>query len=329
MSKHKVIVRTLGAIQTFGEMDVLCTDKTGTLTEDKIVLEKYINLHGEDDTRVLRHAYLNSSFQTGLKNLIDLAIISRAAKYGLENLIGGYSLVDEIPFDFSRRRMSVVLTDKNGKRQLITKGAVEEMISISSFVEINGKVVPMDEESRELALKTYEKHNAEGLRMIAVAQKNEVPGSGAFTVADEKDMVLIGFVGFLDPPKESAKAAITALREHGVRSVVLTGDSEGVAVKVCRKVGVDSSHLITGRELDSMDDAALQEAVKTCDLFAKLSFAKGAGGAGVPDRGAHRRLYGRRHQRRPPFGRRTSASRWTAPWTSPRKRRTSSCSKRT
>ncbi len=271
MSKHKVIVRTLGAIQTFGEMDVLCTDKTGTLTEDKIVLEKYINLHGEDDTRVLRHAYLNSSFQTGLKNLIDLAIISRAAKYGLENLIGGYSLVDEIPFDFSRRRMSVVLTDKNGKRQLITKGAVEEMISISSFVEINGKVVPMDEESRELALKTYEKHNAEGLRMIAVAQKNEVPGSGAFTVADEKDMVLIGFVGFLDPPKESAKAAITALREHGVRSVVLTGDSEGVAVKVCRKVGVDSSHLITGRELDSMDDAALQEAVKTCDLFAKLS----------------------------------------------------------
>lgn len=271
MSKHKVIVRTLGAIQTFGEMDVLCTDKTGTLTEDKIVLEKYINLHGEDDTRVLRHAYLNSSFQTGLKNLIDLAIISRAAKYGLENLIGGYSLVDEIPFDFSRRRMSVVLTDKNGKRQLITKGAVEEMISISSFVEMNGKVVPMDEESRELALRTYEKHNAEGLRMIAVAQKNEVPGSGAFTVADEKDMVLIGFVGFLDPPKESAKAAITALREHGVRSVVLTGDSEGVAVKVCRKVGVDTSHLITGRELDSMDDAALGEAVKTCDLFAKLS----------------------------------------------------------
>ncbi|MGI6150346.1 MAG: magnesium-translocating P-type ATPase [Christensenellales bacterium] len=271
MSKHKVIVRTLGAIQTFGEMDVLCTDKTGTLTEDKVVLEKYMNIHGEDDTRILRHAYLNSSFQTGLKNLIDLAIINRAKKYGLDDLLGNYTLVDEIPFDFSRRRMSVVLIDQSGKRQLITKGAVEEMVAVCSFVELNGKVVPMDDEARAFALKTYQKYNADGLRMIAVAQKNEVPGSGVFTVDHEKDMVLIGFVGFLDPPKESAKAAIMALREHGVRSVVLTGDSEGVAAKVCRKVGVDTTRLITGRELDAMDDAELLEAVKTCDLFAKLS----------------------------------------------------------
>jgi Mg2+-importing ATPase len=216
MSRHKVIVRTLGAIQTFGEMDVLCTDKTGTLTEDRIVLEKYMNLHGEDDARILRHAYLNSYFQTGLKNLIDLAIINRAVQNRLENILGTYSRVDEIPFDFSRRRMSVVLTDRSGKRQLITKGAVEEIIAISSFVEINGRVLPMDEESRCMALATYEKYNADGLRMIAVAQKNEVPDSGAFSVADERDMVLIGFVGFLDPPKESAGAAIAALREHGV-----------------------------------------------------------------------------------------------------------------
>lgn len=271
MSKHKVIVRTLGAIQTFGEMDVLCTDKTGTLTEDKIVLEKYMNLHGEDDARILRHAYLNSYFQTGLKNLIDLAIINRAAQNGLEDILDGYSRVDEIPFDFSRRRMSVVLTDKSGKRQLITKGAVEEIIAISSFVEINGRVLPMDEENRRIALATYEKHNADGLRMIAVAQKNEVPGSGAFGVADERDMVLIGFVGFLDPPKESAKAAIATLREHGVRTVVLTGDSEGVALKVCGKVGVNTSRLITGRDVERMDDAALLNAVNTCDLFAKLS----------------------------------------------------------
>ena len=271
MSKHKVIVRTLGAIQTFGEMDVLCTDKTGTLTEDKIVLEKYMNLHGEDDARILRHAYLNSYFQTGLKNLIDLAIINRAVQNGLENTPGGYSRVDEIPFDFSRRRMSVVLTDKNGKRQLITKGAVEEIIAISSFVEVNGRVLPMDKETRHMALATYEKHNADGLRMIAIAQKNEVPGSGAFSVADERDMVLIGFVGFLDPPKESAKAAITALREHGVRTVVLTGDSEGVALKVCGKVGVNISHLITGRDVERMDDTTLLDAVKACDLFAKLS----------------------------------------------------------
>lgn len=271
MSKHKVIVRTLGAIQTFGEMDVLCTDKTGTLTEDKIVLEKYMNLHGEDDTRILRHAYLNSSFQTGLKNLIDLAIIKRAEQNGLDHLLDSYTRVDEIPFDFSRRRMSVVLTDKNGKRQLITKGAVEEMIHISSFVEMGGRILPMEEEKRQEAMKVYERYNAEGLRMIAVAQKNDVPGSGAFGVADEKDMVLIGFVGFLDPPKESAKAAITALREHGVRTVVLTGDSEGVAVKVCGKVGVDTAHLLTGRDIEQMDDAALLEGVQTCNLFAKLS----------------------------------------------------------
>ncbi len=271
MSKHKVIVRTLGAIQTFGEMDVLCTDKTGTLTEDKIVLEKYMNLHGEDDVRILRHAYLNSFFQTGLKNLIDLAIINRAEKNGFKSLLDAYVREDEIPFDFSRRRMSVVLRDKNGKRQLITKGAVEEIIAISSFVEINGRVLPMDEEARRIALATYERHNAEGLRMIAVAQKNEVPDVGTFGVADEKDMVLIGFVGFLDPPKESAKAAIRALKEYGVRTVVLTGDSEGVAIKVCGKVGVNTSRLITGRDVERMDSAALKDAVKTCDLFAKLS----------------------------------------------------------
>lgn len=271
MSRHKVIVRTLGAIQTFGEMDVLCTDKTGTLTEDKIILEKYMNLQGEDDTRILRHAYLNSYFQTGLKNLIDIAIINRAEQNGLSSILDTYSRVDEIPFDFSRRRMSVVLTDKNEKRQLITKGAVEEILSISSFVEMNGNVLPMDGKTRQMALDTYEKYNSEGLRMLAVAQKNEVPGSGSFGAADEKDMVLIGFVGFLDPPKESAKTAITALREHGVRTVVLTGDSEGVAVKVCGKVGVNASRLFTGHDIEQMDDATLLDAVKNCDLFAKLS----------------------------------------------------------
>ncbi len=271
MAKHQVIVRTLGAIQTFGEMDVLCTDKTGTLTEDKIVLEKYMNLHGEDDTRILRHAYLNSHFQTGLKNLIDLAIINRAAENGLEDLLQAYSLIDEIPFDFSRRRMSVVLTDKSGKRQLITKGAVEEILAISAFVEIGGQILPLDEETRRIAMATYEAHNNEGLRMIAVAQKNHVPDTGVFSVADEKDVVLIGFIGFLDPPKESAKAAIAALKEHGVRTVVLTGDSEGVAVKVCGKVGVNTGYLLTGRDVEAMDDKALLEAVRTCDLFAKLS----------------------------------------------------------
>ncbi|MDD4494526.1 MAG: magnesium-translocating P-type ATPase [Eubacteriales bacterium] len=271
MSKRKVIVRNLGAIQTFGEIDILCTDKTGTLTEDKIVLERYMNLHGEDDTRILRHAYLNSYFQTGLKNLIDLAIINRAVQNGLDSIPKSYTRVDEIPFDFSRRRMSVVLSDKSGKRQLITKGAVEEIIAISSFAEIEGRVIPMDDKTRRAALDVYEKYNADGLRMVAVAQKNEVPDSDTFSVADERDMVLIGFVGFLDPPKESAGAAIAALKEHGVRTVVLTGDSEGVAIKVCGKVGVDTSLPLTGNDVDRMNDPSLLEAVKTCDLFAKLS----------------------------------------------------------
>ncbi|MGI5898742.1 MAG: magnesium-translocating P-type ATPase [Christensenellales bacterium] len=271
MSKRKVIVRSLGAIQTLGEMDVLCTDKTGTLTEDRIVLEKYMDIQGEDDRRVLRHAYLNSYFQTGLKNLIDGAIINRAVSYGMDGIIHSYICVDEIPFDFSRRRMSVVLQDESGKRQLITKGAVEEILSISSFVEMGGRVVPIDDESRRAAMRTYENHNREGLRMIAVAQKNQVPESGAFSVADESNMVLIGFVGFLDPPKESAAAAIAALKEHGVRTVVLTGDSEGVAVKVCGKVGVKNAVLLLGSDVEAMDDDQLKEAVKSCDLFAKLS----------------------------------------------------------
>jgi Mg2+-importing ATPase len=274
MSKRNVIVKTLGAIQTFGEMDILCTDKTGTLTEDKIVLEKYMNLNGEDDSRVLRHAYRNSYFQTGLKNLIDLAIINRAIANGLEETLANFTRVDEIPFDFARRRMSVVLEGKDGKRQLITKGAVEELIAISSFVDMGGKVLPLDENSKKIAMETYEKFNSDGLRMIAVAQKNDVPESGAFSVADERDMVLIGFVGFLDPPKESAKMAIAALKEHGVRTVVLTGDSEGVAIKVCGKVGFSNIQTITGKTLDTLSDEDLLEAIKTCDLFAKLSPAQ-------------------------------------------------------
>ncbi len=271
MAKHQTIVKTLSAIQTFGEMDVLCTDKTGTLTEDKIVLEKYMDLHGNDDPRILRHAYLNSYFQTGLKNLIDLAIINRANERGLEPYLARYTCVDEIPFDFARRRMSVVLESAGGKRQLITKGAVEEVVSICKYIELDGSVRPMDEAALGEAMRVYQQHNREGLRVLAVAQKNDVAGSDAFGVADESDMVLIGFVGFLDPPKESAKQALAALRAHGVRVVVLTGDSEGVAVKVCKKVGIAAERCLSGSDVESMSDAALCEAVQSCDLFSKLS----------------------------------------------------------
>ncbi|ODU58280.1 MAG: magnesium-translocating P-type ATPase, partial [Clostridium sp. SCN 57-10] len=236
----------------------------------------YMNASGEDDDRVLRHAYLNSHFQTGLKNLLDLAVINRAVSNGLANILSVYTRVDEIPFDFSRRRMSVVLQDEGGKRQLVTKGAVDEMLSICSFVEWEGGVMPLTADIEERVRAVYERENADGLRMIAVAQKNEVPSIEVFGVADECDMVLLGFVGFLDPPKESAAAAINALRDHGVRTVVLTGDSEGVAVKVCGKVGVDVDHYLTGKDVEAMDDAELSESVESCSLFAKLAPAQKA-----------------------------------------------------
>ena len=271
MAKRQTIVKTLSAIQTFGEMDILCTDKTGTLTEDKIILERYMDVHGRDDMRILRHAYLNSYYQTGLKNLIDLAIINRAKDYELEEQLARYHRVDEIPFDFSRRRMSVVLADQNGKRQLITKGAVEEIISICKYVEHDGSIQLLDEQHLADAMHVYEKHNREGLRVVAVAQKNDVSGVEVFGVQDECDMVLIGFIGFLDPPKESAKDAIQALHDHHVRVVVLTGDSEGVALKVCKKVGLTSEKCFTGLDVENMSDRDLKDAIKTCNLFSKLS----------------------------------------------------------
>lgn len=271
MSKKKTIVKRLSAIQTFGEMNILCTDKTGTLTEDEVVLERYMDVSGNESLRILRHAFLNSYFQTGLKNLIDVAIISRAEKEKLNVLKEKYIREDEIPFDFSRRRMSVVLKDDTGKRQLITKGAVDEVMAICSFVDVDGIVSPMTEELRKRAYEVYEKNNHEGLRVLAVAQKNEIHGVETFGVQDESNMVLIGFVGFLDPPKVSAKKAIAALKQHGVDTVVLTGDSEGVALNVCKKVGIEVKNRLTGKEIEELTDEELKEKVKDCHLYSKLT----------------------------------------------------------
>ena len=271
MSKKKTIVKKLSSIQTFGEMNILCTDKTGTLTEDEIVLERYMDVIGNENIRVLKHAFLNSYFQTGLKNLIDVAIISRAEKEKMNILKEQYVREDEIPFDFSRRRMSVVLKDENGKRQLITKGAVEEILSICKFIDLDGQVESLTPELRKKAFEVYEKNNKEGLRVLAVAQKNEIHGVETFGIQDESDMVLIGFVGFLDPPKESARQAISALKKHGVETVVLTGDSEGVALNVCKKVGIIVKNRLTGKEIEKMTDDELKEKVKDCHLYSKLS----------------------------------------------------------
>ena len=271
MSKKQTIVKRLGSIQTFGEMDVLCTDKTGTLTQDEIVLEKYMDVLGREDKRILRHAFLNSYFQTGLKNLMDVAIINRAEKEALSYLKEAYVREDEIPFDFSRRRMSVVLRDGAGKRQLITKGAVEEILSICGHIEIDGEVKPITGELIQSAQKIATENNLEGIRVIAVAQKNNVHGVETFGVDDESDMVLIGFVGFLDPPKPSAQSAITALNRNGVRTVVLTGDTEGVAVNICGRLGIPTDYTLTGAQVEAMDDAALKAACEKCHIFSKLS----------------------------------------------------------
>ena len=271
MSRKKTIVKRLGAIQTFGEMDVFCTDKTGTLTQDEIILEKYMDVLGREDKRILRHAFLNSYFQTGLKNLMDVAIINRADKEDLGYLKEAYVREDEIPFDFTRRRMSVVLKDKNGKRQLITKGAVEEILSICSFIEIDGEVKDITDDLIANAKKIAEENNLEGIRVVAVAQKNNVHGVDVFGVQDESDMVLIGFVGFLDPPKESAGTAIAALKKNGVRTVVLTGDSEGVAINICGRLGISTEMTLTGAKIEAMTDEELSEACKKCDIFSKLS----------------------------------------------------------
>ena len=271
MSKKKTIVKRLSSIQTFGQMNILCTDKTGTLTEDKVILEKYLDASGKESLRILKHAFLNSYFQTGLKNLIDVAIISRAEAESLNVLKEKYVREDEIPFDFTRRRMSVVLKDENGKRQLITKGAVDEVLSICSYIDFDGKVVELTDELRKKAYRVYEENNNDGLRVLAIAQKNEIHDVNTFGVQDESNMVLIGFVGFLDPPKESAKGAIKALKKYGVDTVVLTGDSEGVAIKVCQKVGIDINNSISGRDIDNITDEELKEKVKKCHLFSKLS----------------------------------------------------------
>ena len=271
MAKRKTVVKKLNAIQNFGAMDVLCTDKTGTLTEDKIVLECYLDIHGNTDKRVWRHAYLNSYFQTGLKNLIDMAIIARAEKEGHENWDDAYRKVDEIPFDFNRRRMSVVLEDVKGKRQLVTKGAVEEMLAVCSFAEYRGVVVPLSDEIRAEAVEVVNRLSGEGLRVLAVAQKNEVPSQGVFCVQDESKMVLMGYIGFLDPPKASSAAAIRALNEYGVKVKILTGDNEMVTRKICAEVGLAADRILLGSQIDGLTDGQLADQAEQATIFAKLS----------------------------------------------------------
>lgn len=270
MSKKKTIVKKLDSIQNFGAMNILCTDKTGTLTEDKIVLERYLDINGDEDIRVLKHAFLNSYFQTGLKGSIDEAVIKRASENNLMELTEKYKIIDEIPFDFSRRRLSVIVSDGE-KRQLITKGAVEEILSICTMVDYKGQVSKITKEIKDNIKKISKQLNKEGLRVVAVCQKNDMENKTNFEVSDEKNMILLGFIGFLDPPKESAKESIKRLNKAGIRVIVLTGDNADVTRCVCEKVGINSRNIVLGSQIEKLPDMGVMRLLKKTNIFAKLS----------------------------------------------------------
>ena len=289
LSRHHVIVKRLDAIQDLGAIDVLCTDKTGTLTEDRIVLERHLDVNGREDARVLRYAFLNSYFSTGVKNLIDNAIVERALAEGTdevnatvgstttaEELAERYHGIDELPFDFERRRLSVVVGDAAGHTRMVTKGALEEVLAVCSSVEVDGQVLPLTDELRTQVVRRGEALADEGMRVLGVARKNEPAGAATLTVTDERNMVLIGYLAFLDPPKESSAAAIRALAAHGVATKVLTGDSPRVAAHVCRAIGIDAEHVLTGVDVEAMNDGELADAVQRTNIFAKLSPAQKA-----------------------------------------------------
>jgi len=271
MSRKKVIIKNLGSIQNLGAMDVLCTDKTGTLTEDRITLEYHCNIMGNEDLRVLKHAFLNSYFQTGLKNLMDVAIIRHADEDELKPLCEKYKKVDEIPFDFSRRRMSVVVEDQTGKRQLITKGAIEEMLSVCTFAEYQGQVQPMTDQLRGIILNNANEYNRTGFRVLGIAHKKPAFSGDMVPPEEENDMVLLGYLAFLDPPKESASAAIAKLHDHGVDVKILTGDNDAVSRHICSVVGIRTDNIMLGSDVEKLSDAQLAEEADHVNVFAKLS----------------------------------------------------------
>lgn len=270
MSKKKTIVKKLDSIQNFGAMNILCTDKTGTLTEDKIVLEKYLDINGDEDLRILKHAFLNSYFQTGLRGNIDEAVVNRALQNDMQEYTTKYKLIDEIPFDFSRRRLSVIVSDGT-KNQLITKGAVEEILEICTMVDYKGQVSPITKQIKDNIKQISKNMNKDGLRVIAVCQKNDIKDINDFGVSDEKNMVLLGFIGFLDPPKESAKSAIEKLNKAGIRVVVLTGDNAEVTKCICNKVGINSKQIVTGSQIEKLTDTAVLRLLRKTNIFVKLS----------------------------------------------------------
>ncbi len=271
LSRKKVIVKRLDAVQNFGAMDVLCTDKTGTLTQDKIFLARHVDAWGEESSDVLELAYLNSYYQTGLKNLLDVAVLEHAEVSRELEPAKNFRKVDEIPFDFTRRRMSVVVAEHDAHHLLITKGAVEEILAVCTQVRHGEAVEPLTPELLQRIRTVTADLNEEGLRVVAVAAREGPPTQEVYGLADESALTLIGYVAFLDPPKDSTAAALKALAEHQVAVKVLTGDNELVAAKICREVGLAQQGVLLGRDIEAMNDQQLGEAVENHNLFAKLT----------------------------------------------------------
>ena len=271
LSRKKVIVKRLDAIQNFGAMDMLCTDKTGTLTQDRIFLQRHTDVFGEESERVLDYAYLNSHYQTGLKNLLDVAVLEHAGVHPELKDAANFSKVDEVPFDFQRRRMSVIVAENDAHHLLICKGAVEEILAVCANVRNGDAVQPFTPELLARMQEVTGSLNEEGLRVVAVAAKEMPSSRDNYSVADETELTLIGYIAFLDPPKETTAPALNALRDHGISVKVLTGDNELVTAKICREVGLQISGLLRGSDVEAMDEQQLAGAVETSNVFAKLT----------------------------------------------------------
>src|SRR3974390_1601460 len=274
MARRKTIVKRLNSIQNFGAMDILCPDKTGTLTQNKIILERHLDVHGHEDLQVLEYAWLNSNHQTGLKNLLDVAVLEFAQQHELTWKLQHFRKIDEIPFDFVRRRMSVIVRNGDNQNLFVCKGAIEEVLPLcisAADRKAEGGVVPFTPEMRKEVRRVTRKLNQEGLRALAVAYKWLPAEERTYTVEDEKGLILSGYVAFLDPPKETAREAIAVLREHGVAVKIITGDNEVVTRKICKEVGLPIEHAMLGKDVEKLADAKLEEMAEETTIFAKMS----------------------------------------------------------
>ncbi len=271
MSRKKVIVKHLNSVQNFGSMDVLCTDKTGTITEGKVVLEKYLNVNGEADETVLNYAFINSFFQTGLNNLMDASILKHTEVLKNIGLGKNYTKIDEIPFDFNRRRMSVVVENNLHEHVLVCKGALEEIMADTTHIQIDGKISPILSAKSKIKKDIEDKLNCEGFRVVAIAYKKEPANKIKYTTEDENGLILLGFLAFLDPAKATAKATIANLEANGIKVMVLTGDNELVTKKICSDVGLETDNIILGSDIKNLDLEQLKIAIKDKQIFAKLT----------------------------------------------------------